>query len=239
MQGGLSSCHGVLLYDTTKNIAIYGYYENDEIIILDGTYQELAKIRANYNNKYTANDAIKNTILIWLVIIMLVSLILSWVIFDFYTFIVCIGFWFISFMPILSLSYTWRGLYNTAENNHLFKRYHALEHQMLNLIDQEKEINLNNLKQMSIYEKECGNVYSGTLLVFSTICTCILLNIGFIGIFKALGYIVIVFMILFLNLLNPYNPLILLQKNMIEKPTECEYLLAIEMLKKAKTLGMY
>ena len=90
---------------------------------------------------------------------------------------------------------------------------------------------MENLKNASIYEAECGNVYAGMILFLVLELSCLIVNVVNIGLLKAFVILLITVILLFINIFNPYNPFKLLQKPTIEQPSDKEYLLVIELVK--------
>lgn len=239
MKGGFSGCSGIILYDTKdkneKNIAVYGTYENNEILLREGTLEEMQAIKKQKEEPYKCD---KNTwkVVVIIFLIMLIFLILMFFKCSFVGFLgwalVCIA----SYFPITVILLTISERYKEKEYKQLADRYHGCEHAALKLLSSEKEPTLENLKKKSIYDAECGTAYCGYLL-FLIIELVILIGVfDGLGFLKIIGIVAVTIVLLFINIFNPLNPFLLLQYRVVAKPSEKEYLLAIAVINRLKEL---
>ncbi len=91
------------------------------------------------------------------------------------------------------------------------------------------------LKERRVYDAECGTAYSGYAL-FLAIELGILIAIG-PGFLKAIGIVLGTIILLIVLILNPgINPFTLIQRSVVAQPTEHEYALGVEIMKKVKEL---
>lgn len=230
MLGGNSSCQGILIYDTSKKgcNALYGYYKDEEIIIVEGKYDELKLQQKNDESIYIKQKYL-DKILYRLAVLMLLLCLISYKVCSFQWFIAVLFFSICGYFPLLVLCYANVNRYTNDAAYHQMRRYHACEHSLVRCIEHQK-YTLEKLKATSIYDNECGTVYSGTfLLVITYISYMIITDVSLLMILKNT---VIILVLLFLNLLNPFNPFKIFQYRAIEKPTDREYLLALAMLNK-------
>ena len=141
-----------------------------------------------------------------------------------------------AFIPILGLVYASISLYESKDDFEQFKKYHGCEHACLKMLSKEKEITIENIETSDIYDSECGTVYMGYILTLLAVIMLIVLNFAAIGFLKSIGIIVGTIIVLFINIFNPYNPYKILQRNVVTRPTEREYILGLELIKKLKEI---
>lgn len=235
MIGGVSSCQGILVYDTSKeeNNAVYGYYEDGEIVLIEGIYEELRKKQKEAEKIYKKQNHLDDKILYGLFILMLSLCIISFFICSFQIFLGILFFCVLGFFPILVLCYAQVNMYDHDECYHQMRKYHGCEHAIVRCINHQQECTLDKLKKTSIYDSECGTVYSGTILLVIIYISLMMMN--HVSLLIILRNVIVVIIVLFINLFNPYNPFKLFQYRAVEKPTDKEYLLGIEMIKKMKS----
>lgn len=225
---GNSSCQGILIHDTSieGNNALYGYYKDDEIIIVEEEYKELQKQQKNDENIYLKQKYL-DKILYRLFFMMILLCIISYLVCSFQWFIGILFFCICGYFPLLVLCYANINKYKNNIAYHQMRRYHGCEHALVKCISRHN-YTLEKLKASSIYDSGCGTVYSGTfLLIIIYISFMIITQVSLLSILKNTA---IVFVILFFNLFNPLNPFKLFQYRAVEKPTDKEYTLALKML---------
>lgn len=232
MKGAFSSCKGIMIYDTDRegNQARYAYYENEKIVVEEGKYEDIKKLKQDHQKDFE-RDSVMDKIVVGLFLLMVIMSIVSFIVFPLLYLIAVVIFCIGAYFPIIVLLFSHINIYNNKEMYHQARRYHACEHAMLNLLTKNQEINLENLKNASIYEAECGNVYAGMILFLVLELSCLIVNVVNIGLLKAFVILLITVILLFINIFNPYNPFKLLQKPTIEQPSDKEYLLVIELVK--------
>ncbi len=238
MKGGFSSCDGIMFYDTAKqgDNAVYAYYQGDEIVTKKGTYAEIKDFRLRREEEYKRKDKSSEKVMGILFLIMMALIVLGFVFCSFFKGVFLALIFVASYIPVLGLCFVNMNTYENLELHEQFKRYHGCEHAVFNVLRNEKEITMENIKSMNIYDPECGSVYMGYILTLFFILIIICLNFSVIGMLKAIGIIIISVVALFFNIFNPLNPFMILQKNAVATPTEREYLLGLELLRKFKEL---
>ena len=150
---------------------------------------------------------------------------------SFYSIIASLFFAITSFFPILVLLFSWLNEYKTEENFIQYKKYHASEHMILNCVNDESFQDLEKVKKVSYYNKERGTVYAGSFLIFVLVLTVIINHIAYLGFMGSILYGFIVIIVLWLNILNPYNILKYLQYPVVEKTKDRELKHVIEGMK--------
>ena len=238
MNGGFSSCKGIVLYNTKKQgeNAVYGYYEEDKIVVKKGNLEELREVQRKEEKPFKPKDKLNNKLFVILAVITLISIVVAFALTSFFKGLFLSAIFVAAFMPILGLIYANISLYELKDDSEQFKRYHGCEHACINMLSKEKEPTMENLKSLDIYDSECGTVYMGYILTVLFVAMVIVLNFGAIGFIKSIGILLATVIVLLVNVFNPYNPYKILQKNVVSKPTEREYTLGLELIKTLKEL---
>lgn len=239
MRGGFSGSSGIILYDTKdkneKSIAVYGTYENNEILLNEGTLEEMQAIKKEKEEAYKCSNNTWKLVVI-LFFIMLIFLILMFIKCTFLGFIgwtlACVA----SYFPIAVILMTITERYKEKEYKQLADRYHGCEHAALKLLSSNKEHTLINLKKMSIYDSECGTAYCGYALFIIVELVVLIGVFDDLGVIKIIGILAVTIVLLFINIFNPLNPFLLLQRRVVAKPSEKEYLLAIAVINRLDEL---
>ena len=238
MHGGFSSCKGILLYNTKKQgeNAVYGYYEEDKIVVKKGNLEELREVQTKEEKPFKRKDKLKYKLMGILAVITLSSMIAAFALTSFLKGLFLSVIFAMAFVPILGLLYASISLYESKDDFEQFKKYHGCEHACLKMLSKEKEITIENIETSDIYDSECGTVYMGYILTLLAVIMLIVLNFAVIGFLKSIGIIVGTIIVLFINIFNPYNPYKILQRNVVTRPTEREYVLGLELIKKLKEI---
>ena len=126
--------------------------------------------------------------------------------------------------------------YKEKEYKQLADRYHGCEHAALKLLSSNKEHTLINLKKMSIYDSECGTAYCAYALFIIVELVVLIGVFDDLGVIKIIGILAVTIVLLFINIFNPLNPFLLLQRRVVAKPSEKEYLLAIAVINRLDEL---
>lgn len=231
MRGGFSSCEGIMIYDTSIDRALYAYYDHDDILVLEGTIKEISDIKTKQQLPFKRKDHLQDYIIFSLIVFYLLLCICSFILFPFLVFLSILTFCIGSYFPIIVIVFANVNMYINEEKNRQSKRYHACEHALMNIISKDN-ITMDDLKNSSIYESECGTVYCGYFLFLLIVICYLIVNVVSVGIFNALLIVLFVVVALFINLFNPYNPFLFIQKPTLEQPNEKEYLLVLELVKK-------
>lgn len=230
MKGGFSNCEGIMIYDTVKDKAIFGYYYDNIIQIEEGNIKDIKDKFSKYKETYERKDGLEDKIVISIAILYLCIVILSLFLFPFLLFLSILVFCLGSYFPFIVIIFANINTYINVEKNKQAKRYHACEHAIIHIIDQD-DVTLEDLKKSSIYDAECGNVYCGYFLFLLIVICYLIINIFTIGLLKSFLIVLGTILLLFINLFNPFNPFLSMQKPTIEQPTDKDYLLALELVK--------
>lgn len=236
MVGGFSSCSGIIFYNTEKqgNNAVFGYYESEKMVIKTGSLAEIKEFKEERDKDCDRKDKADYKVMLVLGFVIIALITAFFVCTSFIKGLIMASILIASYMPILVLCFSNMNMYETEDMKMQFRRYHGCEHKGVRIITKEKEITLDNLKSMRIYDAECGTVYMGYILtLLMVIAVLTLLSVNLI---KSLVIVIITIVLLVLNLFNPYNPFVFLQKNAVAEPTEREYALVMELLRKFKEL---
>ena len=238
MHGGFSSCKGILLYDTKMQgeNAVYGYYEEDKIVVKKGNLEELREVQTKEEKPFKRKDKLKYKLMGILAVITLSSMIAAFALTSFLKGLFLSVIFVMAFIPILGLVYASISLYESKDDFEQFKKYHGCEHACLKMLSKEKEITIENIETSDIYDSECGTVYMGYILTLLAVIMLIVLNFAAVGFIKSISIIIGTIILLFINIFNPYNPYKILQRNVVTRPTEREYILGLELIKKLKEI---
>lgn len=109
-----------------------------------------------------------------------------------------------------------------------FRRHHGAEHAVSMMNRRKKPAwEVTDLRAMPWVERECGNVYMATLLVWALIAGIAIAFFPQLGLLKTAGALVGSLVLLLLNTwFNPWNPLRYAQLRMVAKPTDADLALA-------------
>lgn len=234
MLEGQSGWKGIMIHDKGKgkNIACYGYYENEEMILQIGTYEEmLDKLQKDERAGRRKDNRI--------VLLMLGELLgLGFVMaaafsrLVFQQFIGVLIFCVLSAFPIFILLYSSVNAYDSRGKFHAFRKHHGAEHTVVSAWYSKKALTVDSLKQQSIYDNECGTVYNGSMVVLAAVVGWVAANIIGIGLLRGAGMVLGTVIVLYILLLVPFNPLKLLQSHVVERPGDRDYELALAVIKK-------
>ena len=129
---GRSNKTGIMIYDSHDSKGIYGTYNHNEIVLIEGSVEELEKYYKEHSNKKVLHK------------LMLISLLIE-VLMSFYSifhFPIIISFslilfFVLSYIKLNTIIYTFIGKYENKEDEKQFKRFHACEHKLLNVEGEE------------------------------------------------------------------------------------------------------
>lgn len=233
MRGGFSGCSGMIIYDTdkkkNKDKAVYGYYENDKIVLKEGTLSEMQALKKAAEADYKGNPH-ETKIFVGAILLVLAFLIFIFVKCTFLGFLGWLFVCAVSFFPMLIILFALSPRYKDERMELLSNRYHGCEHAVISLIASKHEYTLENLKKSPIYDSECRTAYSG-YVIFLMAALVIMVYSG-LGILKIAGIMLGLTVLLFINIFNPYNPFKLIQFKVVSKPTDKEYMLGMEIINK-------
>lgn len=233
MLGGSSASQGIVLYDTARkgHTGILCYYDNGVPCFKSGPHQSMIDELNKMDKPYTNQRPWSILLIIALELISMTALVcfIAKSADHIYSTLGAILFCLISFFPIMSIVYSTQNHYSTKVNSRRFKRNHAAEHKIINCVQQNKaQFDMQDLRKSSKLHRECGTVYMGSLILFAGVTGSLVANLPTLGLLNVIAFILLGGCILFLNMLNPFNPLMLLQLIVTENPTDAELLLVHE-----------
>lgn len=241
MIGGLSTCNGILLYDSSKEgvNAVYGCYNNGEIVLMEDQKSALEKVAMAEQEPY--RNTFKEFLCFLEAVVLLVALTaaarsfgsekLLWV-----TRICSIA----GFLPVWILLYSFQNCYRSRALHRQFRRFHGCEHLLVNYYISRDEKSTacdpDDLKASWIFHPECGIAYCGYLLFLVIEAGWLLYHFSNIGLLASIGIVVGTFVGLILLILIPLNPFKLLQLNVVAQPSEHELELGMAVLNRLHEL---
>lgn len=146
---GISGSQGIMLRNTSisHDFTIYGYYEDDEIMIKKGQYDDIKKIRNQHEKEYKRTDRKLNYPFFILLILMLLVCIFSFMFLSFLKAFSILTFCIISYFPMNVIMVAYIGYYQDKNILHQFRRFHGAEHSAVKLLNDKKDLNLENIKK--------------------------------------------------------------------------------------------
>ncbi len=231
MYGGFSGSQGMIFYDTKKSgdNGVYGYYEEDEIVLMTGEYKTLREQQIEREKPYKREKDPLMKYMVMLFVLDLTAVVLAFVFGTFRIGAAVTVFAAGSFYPILVIGFAQMMDYQTEALHAQFRRFHGCEHQTVSWLtkrDAGEVLSVEKIQKERIYDSECGTAYAGYFLTLVITLSLLLLNIANLGLLKAIGILLAVIAVLVINIFNPYNPYLLLQKPVVAQPGEREYVLA-------------
>lgn len=230
MIGGFSGAKGILLYETQKDKAAYGYYENEQIVVKVGTIKEMKELQKSDNEQYRNNSHSHDYVVWGLMLIMLLVVIVAYFLKGLWLAFCLLIFCVLSYMSFIVVIFGWIPSYEPQAFQR-FRKIHGAEHRVVKLMGKNKELTIAEMEKVSHIHPECGTAYSGMWFVFVSVFSYCLYHIFSLGIMRFLGYCGLTILLLGLNLFNPYTPFQFLQYPAVTKPTKKEMLLAIQTAK--------
>lgn len=228
---GYSGTKGILVYDTKadkNNNSVYGYYEDDNIKTLTGNHKELRALQVEDDKSDEKNNNMIYKLMLTVFIIFLIFIIFAILYLPLTYIIATIFFCLSAYLPILIIIYASTTIYKVKTTRNQFRRFHGAEHALILLLNHEKDLTLENIKKEQYFDGECGTAYAQSAIVFEIIISYIIINLINLGFIKSILIIFITLILLFLNVFNRYNPFFLIQRFVVSKPTDKEYILALE-----------
>ena len=145
-----------------------------------------------------------------------------------------------AYMPILIVNFARHKSYISEEYLQQFRMNHGCEHAAISMMthSDEKGISMELLKKSPIYDSECGTAYSGYAITIALVLALLILFGGSLGVLKAAGVLLATVVVLLLNIFNPYNPYLLLQRPVVTKPDERTYELGLVICEKIREMEM-
>lgn len=243
MISGHSNQRGILFSDASAegNNAVYCWRDGDSISYLTGPVDEMNKLfkdEIRVDKAPSERPALTRAMVFEA--LFMVALVICSVVFDGRPQVIAgaFVFAFIGSFPLLSLTSARLHEFRTDEMFEQLRRNHGAEHTVINYWETEKDHsdeeladleaieepwNLDDIRPYSHFAKECGTVYMSSILIWAGITGASICFSAELGWLATGGIILGSAFVLFLNtLLNPLNPLKLLQKMNVAKPTDTE-----------------
>ena len=236
MYGGSSGCYGMVLYNTKieGDNAVFGYYNGEDICLKTGTLEAMKALKDSMDEDVPrASNTGRSLVVMFLVYIAAVvaGFIMLPLKVAFALLIFCAG----SYFPLLVIIGARAGLFKDPELRDQFRRYHGCEHAAMNALSERKPAEMKTFEKPQIYDPVCGTAYSGYAVTLAI--ELALLVIFWPGLLKAVAILLLTGIVLVVMILIPrINPFVILQRPVVLPPTEREYLLAIEIMKKLREL---
>ena len=238
MRGGSSGCKGFIIYDTDKTDknAVYGYYQGEKIIFVIDELSRLMKLKDMMEEEFDRTDDIHIKVVVGTALAIFVLSILSFIKLSFLKGVFITAILVLAFKPLIGAIYAHINLYASEEYRNQFRRFHGSEHKVLNMLLENKEATEEELKAASIYHMECGSMYVIYKLVLLLALAIVGLNITKLGLLKGTLILIGTGILIFANIMKVIGIFNIFQRSSVAEPTEREYILALELLKKFKEL---
>lgn len=236
MYAGNSGCYGIILFNTEIDgaNAVYGYYEEDRICIETGTLEEMRALKTA-QEKDLPRKSNTGRLLVKLFLVYLAAVVAGLVILPLKIAFALLVFCALSYFPVVVIMKANSGLYSDPELEEQFCRFHGCEHAAMRAMVEGKSAEMESFEKPRIYDPECGTVYGGYAVTLAL--ELALLIIFWPGLLKAAGVLLLTFIVLVTMILKPrINPFTILQHPVVLPPTEKEYMLVIEIMKKLREL---
>ena len=236
MYAGNSGCYGIMLFNTRVDgdNAVYGYYKEGRICVETGTVEEMKTLKSDQEmgvpRKSNTGRLMVKLLLVYLAVIVTGFVLLPLKI-TFALLVFCAASWF----PLLVIMRAGAGLYADPELEEQFCRFHGCEHAAMHAMAEGKPAEMGSFDNPRIYDPECGTVYSGYAVTLAI--ELALLIVFWPGFLKAVGALLLTVIIFVAMILMPrINPFTVLQRPVVLPPTEKEYMLVIEIMKRLREL---
>jgi len=233
--GGESTAAGTVLYDTDKAAenAVFCRFEEGKPVIESGKKADLINRMKAFDEKPKEKDTFFKMlgieILVFIVIIVIVLVFIG----GFFPVFGAVLFMLLGWFPCLVLIYGRKKLYKNPKDFEVFRSFHGAEHMAVKYMAKNpKEQDFCEYSKLSPFHRECGTVYAASFLILSGITGILFGFIPEIGFFRFLGGILLSALLLFFNLFNPYNPLMIFQRAVVKKPDEETALLVFRGIQK-------
>ena len=240
MYGGFSGSHGLVVYNTKLegDNAVWGYYEGNHIKLLEGSREELKQAQDAMEEPFETKDGyvFKSMLVLFLIDLAAVIGAFAWGSFriGFAVTVFSAG----AYMPLLIVNFARHKSYISDEHLQQFRMNHGCEHAAISMMthSDEKGISMEQLKESPIYDGECGTAYSGYAITIALVLALLIAFGGNLGFLKCIGILLATVVILLLNIFNPYNPYLLLQRPVVTKPDERTYELGLAICERLREL---
>lgn len=240
MYGGFSGSHGLVVYNTKLkgDDAVWGYYEGNHIKLLEGTREELKQAKDAMEEPFETKDGYVFKSMLVLFVIDLIAVISAFMWGSFRVGLAVTVFAVGAYMPLLIVNFARHKSYIRDEYLQQFRMNHGCEHAAISMMTRsdEKGISMEQLKKSPIYDSECGTAYSGYAITIALVLALLIAFGGSLGFLKAAGVLLATVVVLLLNIFNPYNPYLLLQRPVVTKPDERTYELGLAICEKIREM---
>ena len=236
MYAGNSGCYGIVIYNTDikGENAVYGYYEGDKIRLKTGTAEEMLSFKKTGEADVPRASNTKKALVV-LFLAFLAAAAAGFVVLQLRVAFALLVFCMISYFPLLIIISANSGMYRDPELKDQFRRHHGCEHAALHVLAENKPAEMESFAKPRIYDPECGTAYSGYAVALAL--ELALLIIFWPGLLKAIGILALTAVLIIAMILVPrMNPFTVFQRPVVMPPTEKEYLLVIEIMKKLREL---
>lgn len=237
MVGGRSTSAGIVFYDTEKagDNAVFCFFDGEAEAFETGEKESLLKKLSDIDEPRKVKGEHGSIKIFFSAVLFAVFVIAAVWIFIGGFFPVFGAFLFaaLGFVPGVMFIIMAQKKYADEKDFLQFKRFHGAEHMILNSHARNsvpKEFS--EVKKASPYDPECGTAYGGTLFFFAAVAGISFGLVPKIGFLWFLGITVAAAILLFFNFLNPHSPFMILQRAVVEKPSEKELHLAYSGFKK-------
>ena len=240
MYGGTSGSQSLLVYNTKLegDNAVLGCYKGDEIQLLEGSLEKLKIIKDQMEEPFKNEKTFLYKAMLYLLLIDLVAVIGAFVWGGFRIGLAMLIFGVGSYMPMLVIIYARQNRHQSEELHRQFAMHHGCEHAAIQMLTNHKgkEISMEKLKKESIYDSECGTAYSGYAVTVFLVLGLLIAFGGGLGLLKSMGILLGTIVLLLINIFNPYNPYLLLQKPVVSKPDERTYELGLAVCERLREM---
>lgn len=242
MYGGFSGSHGLVAYNTKLkgDNAVWGYYEGDHMKLLEGTREELKQAQDAMEKPFETEDGYVFKSMLVLFLIDLAAVISAFAWGSFRMGLAVTVFAVGAYMPLLIANFARHKSYISEDYLQQFRMNHGCEHAAISMMTRSdgKEISMEQLKSSPIYDSECGTAYSGYAITITLVLALLIVFGGSLGFLKCIGILLLTVVILLLNIFNPYNPYLLLQRPVVTKPDERTYELGLAICERLREMEM-
>lgn len=235
MLGGESTSVGIVFYDTGKSgdNAVFCRFEEEKPVVESGErsnlLEKMKKLDKEREQKISFLRYVGWEILFFGALIAAVRIFVGGFFPVAGAFLFALGAWF----PCLVLVFACKRTYADERDFDSFRKFHGAEHMMVSYaVRSGGKFDFEKAKTFSRIHRECGTVYASSAVILSAVLGASFGLIPKIGFWWFLAILFGAAVLLFLNLLNPYNPLTVFQRKVTAVPDEKPLLLAFEGIKK-------
>ena len=237
MYGGNSGCFGIVVYNTDikGNNAVYGYYIEDEMHFETGTREDMREFRDRQEKEQSVKAGKTGKRLVVMFFVYLAFVIAGFVAMPLRCAFALMVFCVLSYIPVMIIFEANDRLFKEDSMQEAFCRHHGVEHAVISALTDGKDCTMEVLQNERIYDPECGTAYAGYAVTIAFVLA--MLIVFWPGVLKALLVLLATAAVLLVMILKPaINPFTLIQHKVVKRPTQREYQLGLEIMKKVKEL---